>query len=80
MIFNKYSEKISQLENSVEEKNIKEIIKKIYDNGISSFEEVIDNKYLANTIAVSCLIKDLKENYALVTRNKNVAIGKGLLR
>lgn len=79
MIFNKYSEKISQLENSVEEKNIKEIIKKIYDNGISSFEEVIDNKYLANTIAVSCLIKDLKENYALVTRNQNVAIGKGLL-
>lgn len=80
ILYQKYAKQIEQLQNNhTIEKKIKTILTQIKNEGIGTFAEVLNNKKLANTIAVSVLVKDIDGKYALVLRTKNLAVGAGML-
>ena len=80
MLYHKYAKKIEQLGNgTTTEKKIKAILTQIENEGVGNFEEVLNNCKLANTMAVSVLVKDIDGKYALVLRTKNLAVGAGML-
>lgn len=80
MLYHKYANKIQQLQNNnTMENKISTILMQIENEGIGSFEEVLNNHKLANTMAVSVLVKDRDGKYALVLRTKNLAVGAGML-
>lgn len=61
-------------------KLIETIINKIETfSSNDSLENILNNNYLANTIAISVLVQDINGNFGLIRRGKNVAIGSGLL-
>lgn len=80
MLYHKYHDKLGQLDdNKPVEKNIKSIINNISNMGISSFTEIINNPFLANPLAVSVMIRDIDNDYCMVRRKNNLAVGASLL-
>ncbi len=79
ILYQKYWNKLPEFNSNEIELKINNIIECIKNDGIYDFNSVINNKYLANSIAVSILVEDINNNYGMVYRNNNLAIGAGLL-
>lgn len=80
MVYHKYHDKLNTLDNSCKvENDIIKVVANINNAGIDGFEAVLSNHFLANTIAVSVLVRDTSNMYCLVFRANTLAVGAGLL-
>ena len=80
MLYGNYKNKLSQLDLTKQEDAwIHQIVSNINESNISSVEDILSNTHLANTLGVSVLVKDITGRYCMVLRNKDLAVGAGLL-